>query len=147
MPSNLLIDPPKDPTGPSPDLSCGDVDVEAWSATSASAVRGEVRFDDGSRALYADRRLELPAGPDRRRRPPRRVDDVIGPSPSAGSTAPRRRRGGGTSLTGGCCNVAVVMDLSKYCNQILWIDPEPQLARVQPGIVLDHLRREAEKHA
>ena len=47
--------------------------------------------------------------------------------------APILSRGGGTSLTGGCCNVAVVMDWSKYVNQVLSIDPERKLARVQPG--------------
>ena len=38
------------------------------------------------------------------------------------------------------------MDFSKYLNQVLWIDPERKLARVQPGCVLDELRGEAEKH-
>ncbi len=37
--------------------------------------------------------------------------------------APILSRGGGTSLTGGCCNVAVVMDWSKYLNNVLWVDP------------------------
>ena len=55
-------------------------------------------------------------------------------------------RGGGTSLTGGCCNVAVVMDFSKNLNRVLWIDPDRRLARVQPGVVLDHLRFQAEKY-
>ena len=60
--------------------------------------------------------------------------------------APILSRGGGTSLTGGCCNVAVVMDFSKYLNHVLWIDPERKLARVQPGCVLDSSATEAEKH-
>ena len=56
-------------------------------------------------------------------------------------------RGGGTSLTGGCCNVAVVMDWSKYLQQgPLRSTRERKLARVQPGTVLDILRTEAEKH-
>ena len=44
--------------------------------------------------------------------------------------APVLSRGGGTSLTGGCCNVAVVMDFSKYLHQVLWIDPG---AEARPG--------------
>ena len=60
--------------------------------------------------------------------------------------APLLSRGGGTSLTGGCCNVAVVMDWSKYLNKVLSIDPAAKLARVQPGTVLDDLRTQAEKH-
>ena len=55
-------------------------------------------------------------------------------------------RGGGTSLAGQCCNVAVILDFSKYMAKILEIDPERRIARVQPGVVLDSLRAAAEKH-
>lgn len=60
--------------------------------------------------------------------------------------APILSRGGGTSLAGQCCNAAIVMDFSKYLNQVLEVDPEARRARVQPGTVLDELRNEAEKH-
>ena len=60
--------------------------------------------------------------------------------------APVLSRGGGTSLAGQCCNVAVVLDFSKYMAQILELDPERRIARVQPGVILDHLRNAAEKH-
>jgi FAD/FMN-containing dehydrogenase/Fe-S oxidoreductase len=59
--------------------------------------------------------------------------------------APLLARGGGTSLAGQCCNVAVVLDFSKYMARILEIDPERRTARVEPGVILDHLRAEAEK--
>jgi FAD/FMN-containing dehydrogenase/Fe-S oxidoreductase len=60
--------------------------------------------------------------------------------------APILSRGGGTSLAGQGCNVAVVLDFSKYLNRILELDPERGFARVQPGLVLDTLRDAAEKH-
>ena len=60
--------------------------------------------------------------------------------------APLLCRGGGTSLAGQCCNVAVVLDFSKYMARILEIDPARRIARVQPGVVLDTLRNAAEKH-
>ena len=60
--------------------------------------------------------------------------------------APLLARGGGTSLAGQCCNVAVVLDFSKYMARILEIDPERRIARVEPGAILDHLRAEAENH-
>src|SRR5208283_3362662 len=60
--------------------------------------------------------------------------------------APILPRGAGTSLAGQCCNVAVVLDFTKYMNQILEINPEAGFARVQPGVVLDTLRDRAEKH-
>ena len=60
--------------------------------------------------------------------------------------APILSRGGGTSLAGQGCNVAVVLDFSKYLNRILELDPEQRFARVQPGLVLDTLRDAADKH-
>ncbi len=59
--------------------------------------------------------------------------------------APILSRGGGTSLAGQCCNVAVVMDFSKYMHRVLEIDPARRLARIQPGCVLDDLRDTAAK--
>jgi FAD/FMN-containing dehydrogenase len=79
---------------------------------------------------------------------PRDNDDVL----AAISTLPRIRsapllcRGGGTSLAGQCCNVAVVLDFSRYMSRILEIDPARRIARVQPGVVLDTLRNAAEKY-
>jgi FAD/FMN-containing dehydrogenase/Fe-S oxidoreductase len=107
---------------------------------------GEVRFDDGSRALYAT------DGSNYRQVPigvviPRDIDDVIAAiSVCREHDAPILCRGGGTSLAGQCCNVAVVLDFSKYMADILELDGERRIARVQPGVVLDHLRNQAEKH-
>src|SRR6202140_4396475 len=109
-------------------------------------VRGDVRFDDGSRALYAtdgSNYRQVPIGVvlphDADCRPaPISVCREFG--------APLLCRGGGTSLAGQCCNVAVVLDFSRYMASILEIDPARRIARVQPGVVLDHLRNAAEKH-
>jgi FAD/FMN-containing dehydrogenase/Fe-S oxidoreductase len=60
--------------------------------------------------------------------------------------APILGRGAGTSLAGQCCNVAVVLDTSKYFNRVLEIDAGAKTARVEPGAVLDDLRDAAEKH-
>jgi FAD/FMN-containing dehydrogenase/Fe-S oxidoreductase len=60
--------------------------------------------------------------------------------------APILPRGAGTSLAGQCCNVAVIMDFSKYLNRIVALDPAARIARVQPGIVLDRVRDAAEVH-
>src|SRR5262249_23731204 len=55
-------------------------------------------------------------------------------------------RGGGTSLAGQCCNAAVCFDMSKYMNQVLEIDVDRRLARVQPGTILDDLRHAAQAY-
>src|ERR1700745_1065626 len=109
-------------------------------------VRGDVRFDNSSRALYATDRSnyrQVPIGVVL----PRDADDVIAAiSVCREFGAPLLCRGGGTSLAGQCCNVAVVLDFSKYMAKILEIDPARRIARVQPGVVLDHLRNAAKKH-
>src|SRR5258708_5738222 len=111
-----------------------------------SAIRGEVRFDAGSRALYAtdaSNYRQVPIGVVL----PRDIDDVIATlaaCPEFG--APILSRGGGPSPPRQCCNVAVILDFSKYMSSIIELDPVARTARVQPGIVLDALRLEAEKH-
>jgi FAD/FMN-containing dehydrogenase/Fe-S oxidoreductase len=55
-------------------------------------------------------------------------------------------RGAGTSLAGQACNAAVVLDMSRHMTRILEIDPARRTARVEPGVVLDDLRRAAEVH-
>src|SRR6185312_10982058 len=59
--------------------------------------------------------------------------------------APILARGSGTSLAGQSCNVAVVLDFTRYMNRILEIDFEKRTARVQPGVILDTLRSRAEQ--
>src|ERR1700688_628057 len=109
-------------------------------------VRGDVRFDDGSRALYAtdgSNYRQVPIGVVL----PHDADDVLAAiSVCREFGAPLLCRGSGTSLAGQCCNVAVVLDFSKHMASILEIDPARRIARVQPGVVLDHLRNAAEKH-
>ena len=78
---------------------------------------------------------------------PKSVEDIIETVAACRRFgAPILSRGGGTSLAGQICNVAVVMDMSKYLHHILEIDPKRQRARVQPGLVLDDLRNAAEQH-
>jgi FAD/FMN-containing dehydrogenase/Fe-S oxidoreductase len=55
-------------------------------------------------------------------------------------------RGCGTSLAGQTCNVAVVIDFSKYLNRLVALDPEGKLARVEPGIIRDDLDHPAQRH-
>jgi FAD/FMN-containing dehydrogenase/Fe-S oxidoreductase len=112
----------------------------------ARTVRGEVRFDRGSRALYAtdaSNYRQVPIG----LVIPRDAEDVIATLAACRQfEAPVLPRGAGTSLAGQCCNVAVVLDFTKYMNQVLEVNPAAGFARVQPGVVLDTLRRQTEPH-
>src|SRR5712692_11239430 len=116
------------------------VDAVSLEAALRRHLRGEVRFDSGSRALYAtdgSNYRQVPIGVVL----PRDVNDVIATISLAREYgAPILCRGSGTSLAGQCCNVAVILDFTKYMNQILEIDPARRIARVQPGVVLDNLR-------
>src|SRR5687768_15797258 len=85
-------------------------------------IRGEVRFDDGARALYAtdaSNYRQVPIGVVL----PASKDDVLAALAVAREFhIPILARGGGTSLAGQCCNVALVLDTSKFMNEVLEID-------------------------
>jgi FAD/FMN-containing dehydrogenase/Fe-S oxidoreductase len=122
------------------------VDSDALKAELQRAIEGEVRFDDGSRALYAvdaSNYRQVPIGIVI----PRTIDDVVRTVAAARKFgAPVLSRGGGTSLAGQCCNVAVVIDFSKYLDKILEINPDKKYARVQPGTVCDQLVSATKKY-
>lgn len=122
------------------------IDLPALERELRSSVQGEVRFDQGSRALYAtdaSNYRQVPVGVVL----PYDAEDVeaaVGVCRKHG--VPVLSRGGGTSQAGQCCNVAVILDNSKYFNQIVDLDPDGCLAWVQPGVILDQLRDAAEQH-
>src|SRR5882672_508884 len=121
------------------------VDSESLQAALRRHLRGEVRFDAGSRALYsmdASNYRQVPIGVV----VPRDVEDVITTIALCREhAAPLLCRGGGSGLAGQTCNAAVVLDFSQYLNKILDLDFDDQRARVQPGVILDTLRNAAEK--
>ncbi len=123
-----------------------EVDPRALARELTGAVRGEVRFSEGSRALYANDSSvyrQIPIGVVI----PRVVEDVIAAVRICRAHgAPIFARGAGTGLAAQTVNAAVLFDFSKYMNRILELDPERRFARVQPGIVLDRLREAAEEH-
>jgi FAD/FMN-containing dehydrogenase/Fe-S oxidoreductase len=103
------------------------------------AIRGDVRFDAGSRLLYstdASMYQMEPVGVVI----PRDGDDVR----AAIEIAAKHKvailpRGGGTSLTGQTVNHALVLDFSRYMDRVLEVNAEELWARVQPGLVQDNL--------
>src|SRR5689334_22557089 len=111
-----------------------------------AAVRGDVRFDRGTRALYASdasNYRQYPIGIVA----PRDAEDVIAAVRVCREhDAPILPRGAGTSLAGQSCNVAVVIDFTRYMHRLLELNPDQRFARVEPGIVLDTLRGHAERH-
>ncbi len=143
---NLLFGMPQNFSELAHAAKTAQVDAAGLESALRRHLRGEVRFDAGSRALYAtdgSNYRQVPIGVVL----PRDADDVVAAITLAREfSAPILCRGGGTSLAGQCCNVAVVLDFSKYMAEILEVDPARRVARVQPGVILDHLRNAAEKH-
>ncbi|OEV01432.1 dimethylmenaquinone methyltransferase [Streptomyces qinglanensis] len=120
----------------------GGVDVAALAARLRTRVRGEVRFDSGSRGAYST------DGSNYRQMP---LGVVVPYDVEAGAAAvavcsefraPVLSRGGGTSLGGQGTNEAVVIDWTKYCHGLLSVDADARTCVVEPGIVLDDLNRQ-----
>ncbi|WP_121303894.1 FAD-binding and (Fe-S)-binding domain-containing protein [Haloarcula quadrata] len=109
-------------------------------------VDGEVRFDEYSRQLYAtDASLYevLPIGVVY----PQSTEDVATVmSYCAQREIPVLPRGGGTSLAGQTVNEAVVLDFSRYMNDLVEARPDDRRARAQPGIKLGDLNGELADH-
>jgi FAD/FMN-containing dehydrogenase/Fe-S oxidoreductase len=106
-----------------------------------AAIRGEVRFDAGSRALYATDASNYRLPPIGVVVPLDRADIIAAVRICREHGAPILTRGGGTSLAGQCCNTAVVLDLSQHYNRVLSFDPEKRQITVEPGIVLDEMQK------
>ncbi len=110
------------------------------------AVRGEVRFDEGARRLYANDASiyrQLPIGVVI----PRDADDVVAALECCRRYGvPILGRGCGTGLAGQSVNAAVMFDFSKYMNHIVDLDVDRRRARVEPGVICDQLREAAGGH-
>src|ERR671919_577134 len=123
-----------------------DVDVDALGAELRKSIRGEVRFSDGDRALYStdsSNYRQIPIGVVV---PCDRGDVIATVAACRKFGAPITCRGGGTSLAGQCCNVAVIIDFTKYMKRVIEIDAAQKLARVEPGLILDELQKKLKKH-
>jgi FAD/FMN-containing dehydrogenase/Fe-S oxidoreductase len=122
------------------------VDLSALKRGLRAAVSGEVRFDAGSRGMYANDfsiYRAVPLGVVI----PRDADDVLATIAACREHgAPVLPRGCGTAPSGQTTNVAVVIDYSKYFNRIVELDPDSRRARVEPGVICDQLRDAAERH-
>ena len=111
------------------------LDVEGLERDLRSAVKGEVRFDTGSKAMYAtdaSNFRQVPIGVVI----PKTAEDVVATHRiCAAYGAPLLSRGCGTSLSGETVNYAVVIDHSKYLTEIGDPDGDRRTVEVQPGAV------------
>ncbi|TVT31853.1 FAD-binding protein, partial [Amycolatopsis rhizosphaerae] len=134
------------PEIPGPPRGRQRLDVRELEKELAAAVQGEVRFDRGSRALYANDASnfrQVPIGVV----VPKTLDDVVATHRiCAHFRAPILSRGGGTSLSGETVNYAVVIDHSKYLTRVEEIDAEQRLVTCENGVINEDLNRQTGKH-
>jgi FAD/FMN-containing dehydrogenase/Fe-S oxidoreductase len=109
-------------------------------------LQGEVRFDKTTRRLYSTDasiyQIE-PLGVVL----PRTAADVQAAVEIAGQAGVAIiARGGGTSLSGQSIGAGLILDSSKYLDQVLDLHPAARSIRVQPGIVLDRLNAALAAH-
>ena len=109
-------------------------------------LEGEVIFDAFSRGRYSTDasiyQIE-PIGVV----VPKSEQDIVRAIQIAGDAGvPILPRGGGTSQIGQTVGAALVIDTSKYLNQVIDFDPAVRSIRVQPGMVLDQLNKYLKPH-
>ncbi len=128
-------------------IACGSrADLGDFASAIASGINGVVDFTDAGRALYtsdASNYRQVPLGVVY----PAEINDirhVVAETRKAGFAI--LMRGGGTSQNGQCVNEAVVLDCSRFLNNVKSIDIEACIADIEPGVVCDQLKAEAEQH-
>ncbi len=102
-------------------------------------IAGEVRFDAMSRVLYSTDASIYEIEPLGVVIPRTPEDAIAAVEICARHGVPILPRGAGTALAGQAVGRAVQLDMSKYLNTVLEVNPEERWARIQPGVVLDEL--------
>lgn len=107
---------------------------------------GELHFDDLMKTLYATdasvyRQLPLAVALPKNEKDIQKL--VAFARQNKTSLIPR---GAGTSLAGQCVGDGIVVDVSKYMNQIIHLDPKNGWVKVQPGVIRDELNEFLKPH-
>ncbi len=111
-----------------------------------AALAGEVRADRLARAMYATDASIYEIVPDAVVLP-KTVADIAATVRICGRHGvPVTARGAGTGLAGGAVNRGVQLDCARHLNRVVQIDPQARVARVEPGVVLDHLNAAAKRY-
>ena len=130
-----------DPAAPGGMDGTREIDVAGLERALREETAGEVGFDAGWLAMYANDASnfrQVPIGVV----VPRSLDDVVAAHRvCARFGAPIVNRGGGTSLSGETVNYAVVIDSSKYLTEIAEVDPRARTVQCQPGVINEQLNR------
>ncbi len=122
------------------------VDAARLRAELEAAIEGEIRFDKVSRALYSTDASVYQITPIGVVVAKGRKDVINAVSIAARHRCPITMRGGGTSQAGQAIGAGIHIDISKYFNHLLEVNPDELWCRVEPGIVLDELNAALKPH-
>lgn len=111
-----------------------------------SRVAGELRSDLYTRTLYSTDASLYQVMPHGVLIPKNAEDMQAAIELAATYQVPLLPRAGGSSLAGQTVNAALVMDTSRWMDQVLELNVEERWVRVQPGIVLDVLNNRLRPH-
>ena len=107
----------------------------------ADQIDGDVLYSDLSRSLYSSGASLYRIKP-RAVVQPKSIDDLVKTVRFAKEyKIPITARGGGTSRTGNELGKGLVLDFSKYLNQVVLFNEDEKWVKVQPGIVLSELNK------
>src|SRR6266567_5886178 len=109
-------------------------------------TRGEVLFDAFSRGRYSTDASIYQIEPLGVVVPRSREDAVAAIAIAREEGVPVLPRGGGTSQCGQTVARALVLDCSKYMDEVIALDTEARRVRVQPGVVLERLNASLRRH-
>ena len=117
----------------------GELDLRAFEQELRARVAGDVAFDDVTLGIYATDASIYQIKPVALVVPHDEADVRASVRIAADHKISILPRGGGTSLGGQAVGASMVLDFSKYMNQVIELNVEERWVRVQPGIVLDEL--------
>ncbi|NGM71321.1 FAD-binding protein [Natronolimnobius sp. AArcel1] len=141
-----IHDGPADDSNANYDYRSDDIEYPALVAELERRVTGEVRFDSYSRQLYATDASIYKVTPIGIVFPKTTADVARVIDYCSDEGIPVLPRGGGTSLAGQTINEAVVLDFTKYMDDVINVDPDKQVATAQAGVYLGALNEDLEHH-
>jgi FAD/FMN-containing dehydrogenase/Fe-S oxidoreductase len=118
----------------------------ALAARLRKELRGDVLFDRASRGRYATDASIYQITPIGIVVPRDQADLITALDIARDENMPVLARGAGTSQCGQTVAAALVIDNSKWLNQVIAFDPRARTVTVEPGIVLDQLNAWLKPH-
>jgi len=120
--------------------------TETWLRALASRIDGEVDAGARRRAEYASDASNYRVLPTAVVFPRGDADVAAALGAARDEGVPVTARGAGTSVAGNAIGPGLVLDFSRHMSAVLDIDAENRCVRVQPGVVLATLQRQAAVH-